>query len=82
MRARLHTSGVDGQDYDVKSGDITETPGPDAKSETVTAKFVSLREPHEIRLSFVKIAGRWRLDDAAEMLGKGWVFSKLLACTG
>jgi hypothetical protein len=71
---------VDGQDYDVKSVDLTEATGPNARSETVTAKFISLREPHEIRLSFVKIAGRWRLDDAAETLGKGWVFSKLLAC--
>jgi len=73
---------VDGQDYDIKSADVTETPGPDAATAYVVAKFVSLRTPHEIHFTFRKLAGRWRLDDAQEVLGKGWVFSTLLQCIG
>jgi hypothetical protein len=43
-------------------------------------RFVSLKEAHDMRFTFRRIAGRWRLDDAEAVLGHRWVFSKLLQC--
>ena len=72
----------DGQEYDLKSADVSVAPGATADAEMVIAKFVSLRQPHEVHFSFRRIAGRWRLDDAESVVGTRWVFSRLLKCEG
>ena len=71
---------VDGQDYDIKSADITEQPGPDADTDFIIAKFISLREPHELHFTFKKIAGRWWMDDVESVIGTKWLWSDELNC--
>ncbi len=73
---------VDAQDYDVKSVDVSLVPAPDANTQIVVAAFTNIRQAEEIRFTFRRIGGRWRLDDAEEVLGHRWVFSQLLRCKG
>ncbi|HEY2707620.1 MAG TPA: hypothetical protein VGI95_06160 [Caulobacteraceae bacterium] len=70
----------DGQEYDMTHADVAELPGSTATKQTIEARFVSLKEAHDMRFTFRRIAGRWRLDDAEAVLGHRWVFSKLLQC--
>ncbi|HEY1426546.1 MAG TPA: hypothetical protein VGF50_07735 [Caulobacteraceae bacterium] len=72
----------DGQEYDLKSADVTVAPGAAADAERVIAKFQSLGHPHEVHFTFRRIGGRWRLDDAESVVGTRWVFSRLLKCEG
>lgn len=72
----------DGQEYDLKSAHLTVEPGATAVAQVVEARFESLGHPHQLRLRFRRIAGRWRLDDAESVVGTRWVFSKLLKCEG
>jgi hypothetical protein len=72
----------DGQEYDLKSADVAVAPGASAETQMVVAKFVSLKQPHELHFTFRRIAGRWRLDEAESVVGTRWVFSRLLKCEG
>ena len=72
----------DGQEYDLKSADVSVAPGATADAQLVIAKFDSLGHPHEVHFTFRRIAGRWRLDDAESVVGTRWVFSRLLKCEG
>jgi hypothetical protein len=72
----------DGQEDDLKSADVTTAPGATRETQMVVAKFVSLRQPHELHYTFRRIAWRWRLDEAESVAGTRWVFSKLLKCEG
>jgi hypothetical protein len=72
----------DGQEYDLKSADVATAPGATPETQMVVAKFVSLRQPHELHFTFRHLAGRWRLDEAESVSGQRWVFSKLLRCQG
>ena len=71
---------VDGQDQDIRAADVTERAGPDAATRIVVAKFMSLREAHELHFTFKNLAGRWRLDDVQSVIGTKWVFSRQLQC--
>jgi hypothetical protein len=70
----------DGQEYDLKSADVTVAPGASAGAQLVVARFESLGKPHELLFSLRRIAGRWRLDEAESVVGNRWVFSRLLKC--
>ncbi len=72
----------DGQEYDLKSADVAVAPGATPDVQVVVARFESLRHPHELRFTFRRIGGRWRLDDAESVVGTRWVFSRLLRCAG
>jgi hypothetical protein len=70
----------DGQEYDLKSADVSLAPGATANGQIVVSKFESLRHSHELHFTFRSISGRWRLDEAESVVGTKWVFSRLLKC--
>jgi hypothetical protein len=73
---------VDGQEEDIARADVISLPAPDGATRIVVARFVSAGQPHELHFTFRRLAGRWRLDDAASVIGTRWVWSKLLQCQG
>ena len=70
----------DGQEYDLKSADVTAGPGATADQQLIVARFQSFGTAHELHFTFRRIGGAWRLDEAQSVIGTKWVFSKLLRC--
>jgi hypothetical protein len=73
---------VDGQDANITSVAVADTPGPSGTADTVVAKFDSLGQPHELQFSFVRVRGAWKLDDVASVGANRWVWSQQLQCQG
>lgn len=47
---------------------------------TIVARFRNWDQPREVRFAFVRVSGRWYLDDASSGGGAdGWILSALLA---
>ena len=64
------------QDYSISHVVVTARPdGRDRR--TVTARFANYGQPQEIRFLFVRIGGRWYLDDAVQG-SDAWTLSALL----
>jgi hypothetical protein len=70
----------DGQEYGIKSADVSVAPGATADRQVIVAKFDNLGTAHELHFTFRRRAGRWKLDDAESVVGTKWVFSRLLQC--
>ena len=71
---------LNGQDFSIrKQPDVTgksSSPG----RQTAIATFVNIRTPMEIQFDFVRIDGKWLLDDVHSLKGERWTLSKLLSC--
>ena len=71
---------VNGQDWTITNLDITSADaGPDRK--TVTAKFVNLGTPQEIRYEFLRKGRGWLLDEVRSAVAPPWTLSELLQCS-
>ena len=58
---------------------VTSRPGKTADRRTVVATFF-LGRPSEIHFEFLRVGGRWLLDDASSQKTERWVLSRLLRC--
>ena len=66
---------------DWKIGDVTVTSADESpERKTVTAKFMNIGEPQEIRFDFRRNAGRWLLDDVHSVSAPRWTLSEILRC--
>jgi hypothetical protein len=75
---------INAQDWELSRVSVTEADtAPNAR--TVTARFHNSDRAEEIRFGFVRMGGRWYLDDAVQGSGRGdngWTLSYLLAHPG
>jgi Protein of unknown function (DUF3828) len=70
---------VNAQDWTIKNLSVTKgTSGVDR--ETVIARFVNLGEREEIHFDFLRVDGRWLLDEVQSTTNPRWTLSKILKC--
>ena len=71
---------VNGQDWRLSKLQVVSGKPPSPDQQVVVATFVSLGSAEEIHFDFVRIRGKWLLDDVHSMKGMPWTLSKLLSC--
>jgi hypothetical protein len=73
---------LNGQDASIrKPPAVSAKPSTRADQQTVIATFVNIRTPMELQFDFVRIGGKWLLDDVHSLKGERWTLSKLLMCS-
>jgi hypothetical protein len=70
---------LNAQDWKITNLMVTASDaGPDRQM--VTTKFRNFGEPQEMHFDFVRVSGRWLLDDAHSVSAPPWTLSELLKC--
>jgi hypothetical protein len=70
---------VDGQDWSLSKLDVTAGPASQDR-QTVIARFINLDTKEELHFDFLRVAGRWLLDDVHSMKEPRWTLSEILKC--
>ncbi len=70
---------VNGQDWSITK--LSVTSGAEDKDRwTVIARFQNLGSPQEIHFDFLRMEGRWLLDEAHSVKDPHWTLSAILKC--
>jgi hypothetical protein len=70
---------INGQDWTITN--LSVTGGAAEKDrQTVIARFQNLGTPEEIHFDFLRIDGRWLLDEVQSIKGDRWTLSAILKC--
>jgi len=72
---------VDGQDFKLSKVKVVGQDDPAHPDRTiVVATFDSLGEHENLSFEFVRVQGKWKLDEVTSLKKPGWVLSKLIKC--